>query len=489
MTVPVQPPPPSPTAPEPVGPRAPDPVATSVPVALGPGGEPLPFDSPIPRARATPPTPKTVPTAPRTLAKVWSVKVGKTTFRTTMALDGATIVLGTHGDTLDRKNETSDGVYVLEAKTGKVVRTIPTPGQGDRDVSGIAIDKGSVVFATDNGQVVKARLADGAITWTAKVNGKARPAPALADLDGKGALDVVVGDEAGTLHALDGDKGTALWSRKTDKNEYDARGFVAAAAITDVDGDGRDDVIAGARDGDLAAYRGASGDVLWSEHGSSGIHASPSLVDLDGDGRLEVLAAWAYSQFLVLDAKTGEVRYHQTVELDGGGIDGLFASPIPLPVRGGPGLFVQGTAWWSPKGAKAPKGNDGIVLLGQKKRAYRSEEGRVSATPVVMDLGDDGVWDAIVGTEVGEVLAVRGDGTKSLLAKLPGGVEASALVADVDGDGTYELLVASNDGFLSCFATGSKTMPLVPRFRGATADNRGALGAVPIGWAVSAPRP
>ncbi len=487
VTVPVQPPPQVAAAPERLS--ATDAEPPSVPVAADAGGEPRPFVSPVLRARATPPTPKVVAVAPRTLTKVWSARIGKTTFRTTMALDGATVVVGTHGDTLDRRNEPSDGVYVVDARTGKVVRRIPTPGQGDRDVSGVAIDGGSVVFATDNGQVVKARLADGALVWTAKVSGKARPAPALADLDGKGALDVVVGDEAGTLHALDGDKGTTLWSKKTDKNEYDARGFVAAAAVTDVDGDGKDDVIAGARDGNLVAYRGSSGDVLWSERGGSGIHASPSLVDMDGDGRLEVLSAWSYSQFMILDAKTGEVRYHQDVELDGGGIDGLFASPVPLPVKSGPGLFVQGTAWWSPRNAAAPKGNDGIVLLAQKKRAYRSEEGRVTATPVVLDLGDDGLWDAVVGTEVGELLAVRGDGTKSLLAKLGGGIEASALVADVDADGTYELLVASNDGLLTCFATGSKTRPLVPRFRGATPDNRGSLGAIPLGWAVSAPSP
>lgn len=480
VVVPIQPPPAPMAAPEPR--RTPE----SAPIAAAgdPGGAPPPFVPPSKAGRGQ--TPRVSRIGGKPLARRWSVKVGKTTFRTTMAFVDGAVVVGTHGDSLDGKNEASDAVYVLEGKTGKVLRRIATPGKGDRDVGGVAVDAGHVVFSTDNGQVVKARLSDGAVVWTAKLAGKVRPAPALADLDGKGARDVVVGDEEGTLHALAGDDGAVLWTRATGENDYDARGFVAAAAVADLDGDGRDDVVAGARDGALVAYRGGDGEELWREEGGSGIHASPVVVDLDGDGRSEVLAAWSYSRVAILDAPTGAVRYEQELSLDQGGIEGLFGSPVPLPASAGPGLLVQGTSWWGGKpGTRGAAGLvDGVVLVGQQGRAYRADEGRVSSSAVVVDLDDDGSWEAVLGTEAGELLVLGADGKRSVLSKLGGPIEAPALVADVDGDGRYEILVASNDGMLTCLSTSSKTKPLVSRFRGETPDNRGALGAIALGWRV-----
>jgi len=107
----------------------------------------------------------------------------------------------------------------------------------------------------------------------------------------------------------------------------------------------------------------------------------------------------------------------------------------------------------------------------------------VSSTAIVMDIDDDGNWEAIVGTESGELVALSLElGTRTPLARLGGAIEAAAFAADVDGDGSYELLVASNDGVLTCFTTGSRTKPLIARFRGTSAANRGDLGAIALGW-------
>jgi hypothetical protein len=212
-------------------------------------------------------------------------------------------------------------------------------------------------------------------------------------------------------------------------------------------------------------------------------------LDLDGDGRLEVLAAWSYSRIAIFDAVTGSERYRQGLQQDSGGIEGLFASPIPLP-SSGPGFIVQGTAWWGGHraGAKSDDTVDGIVLAGQAGREFRSNEGRVSASAIVMDLGDDGVWDAIVGTEDRELLALGADGTRRVLAKLGGPIEASAAAVDTDGDGSFELLVASNDGQLTCLETGSRVRPLLARFRGDSSDNRGQISGVQLRFAIKSDR-
>ncbi len=406
------------------------------------------------------------------LTRKWSTRVGRTTFRTTMALVGDKIVIGTHGRTLKGKNERDDGVYVLDAKSGKVAKFIRTPGAGDLDVGGVATDGQNVIFTTDNSQIVKAGL-DGKIVWKTRAKGKVRPAPALADLDGDGDLDVIVGDESGALRALDGSTGKRLWAVATGGNDYGAKGFIGAAAVADLDGDGHPDVVAGARDGILSAYRGIDGSVLWQISSSSGMHASPIIADFDQDGQPEVLAAWSYGDVAIADGRTGEKRWATTLEQDGGGIEGLFGTPTPLP--GSPGVLIAPTSWW---GAK----EDGIIGVGVDERRFKSFEGRVSASAVVTDLANDGKLEAIIGTEKGKLLALTADGGRAVLATLGGPIEAPAMLADTDGDGSYELLVASNDGKLTCFETGSKAKPFISRFRGESPHNTGAIGAVKLGW-------
>src|SRR4029079_16346843 len=144
--------------------------------------------------------------------------------------------------------------------------------------------------------------------------GKVRPAPALGDLNHDGQVDVVAGDEEGILRALDGRTGNPLWTAATGMNEYDAKGFIAAAAIADLDGDGTDDVVAGARDGVLHAYRGPHGQILWQAQKDSGLHASPSVVDIDQDGKPEILAAWSYGDIAIFDGRTGERRWVTRLE-------------------------------------------------------------------------------------------------------------------------------------------------------------------------------
>jgi outer membrane protein assembly factor BamB len=406
------------------------------------------------------------------LSKLWATKVGRTTFRTTMALALDTLIIGTHGDTLDKLDEATDGIYLLEAATGKRKKLIRTPGKGDLDIGGIAVEGGRVFFTSDNGMVGAFSLT-GPLLWSSDLGGKVRPAPALGDLDGDGDIDMIAGNEHGVLTALDGASGKPLWSRQTGENDFGAKGYVGAAAIGDVDGDGIDDVIAGGRHATLDALRGRDGHVLWTVTRGSGMHASPGFADLDGDGKREIIAAWSYGEVLVLDPKDGRALWGAQLSLDGGGIEGLFGSPVPLP--GNPGMILQPSSWWN-----GP--DDGVIGVGPIRREVKSSEGRVSATAAVIDLDGDGNAEGILGTEAGVLIALSTTRGREQLAKLGGKIEAPVMLADTDNDGTVEVLVASNDGMLTCFGTGLKRTPIISRFRGDDPRNRGDYGATHLHW-------
>ena len=74
------------------------------------------------------------------LPHLWTSAVGATDHRSTMAVVGRLVVIGSHGGSFDALDELADGVYLLDGATGHVIRRIATPGRGKLDVNGVAVD-------------------------------------------------------------------------------------------------------------------------------------------------------------------------------------------------------------------------------------------------------------------------------------------------------------------------------------------------------------
>lgn len=140
--------------------------------------------------------------------------------------------------------------------------------------------------------------------------GQLRPlaTPALADLDGDGLTDLLVGTPAGSLSAYRGTraKGKLVFSLQTDRlgnPSGDGAQRNLTPCVADLDGDGQLDLLTGDRAGQLQLYRHftdnltefAAADVaLLRESGANnqlkvGGMLSPAAADLDGDGQPEVV--------------------------------------------------------------------------------------------------------------------------------------------------------------------------------------------------------
>ena len=156
--------------------------------------------------------------------------------------------------------------------------------------------------------------------------------PVLADLDGDGIREIIVGDHSlsagnGAVHVLKND-GTLLpgWPR------YTVRWIYGPPAVGDIDGDGNPDVAVGDQ---VLSGTPASRVYVWDSQGNTlsgwptqniwSVNTQIILADLDGDSELELM--W--------DDNTSEGKY-QGYNRDGTVMDGW-----PLFVDGGTTFFMN----------------------------------------------------------------------------------------------------------------------------------------------------
>lgn len=209
--------------------------------------------------------------------------------------------------------------------------------------------------------------------------------PALADLDGDGLLEIVVGSIDGSVYVYRYD-GTELpgWPRRTAGQIY------GTPACADLDGDGSPEVVACDAKGQIFAWHGDGSLALgWPQGAGGAVDAPPLLADLDGDGRTEVIVA----------STSGRVAaWHG---------DG---SPYPgWPVEAG-GSFL--------------------------------------AAPVAGDLDHDGCPEVVaLSDSAAHVWRASGEPLAGWpLGNIPGSSGSSPALADLDGDGRLEIIVAGRDG-------------------------------------------
>lgn len=404
-------------------------------------------------------TPETKPKArTRAVSQRWSVHVGATDHRTTMVADGGALFIGTR-----------EGLVVLDAKTGARRNAMPAL-RGH--VVGVALDKDRVIATSAGGELVAATRAGAPIFRTEIGAGAATP-PTLADFDGDGTLDVAVGDMKGKALVFDGKTGKRRWAHALSGASDPHPSAGAGLAAADLDGDGTPEIVMGTESGTLGALRGKTGDTLWLVKRTSPLRAAPIVADVDADKKAEVIAGWADGDVAIVDGKSGKEIWTQHVEEDDGDPTGLLATPTPL-VGPRAGVLVVPTARWGT--------DDCVVLLGAHDRLRRSQQGRVTSSPVIGVVDpDEGVIEAVVGTQRGDVVSFAANGSASLLYHLASAIEAPMTFADIEGDGTQELLVLTKDGNLTALALHVATAPVVARARG-SAHNDGVLPATDLGW-------
>jgi len=259
--------------------------------------------------------------------------------------------------------------------------------------------------------------------------------PVLADLDGDGDLDALVGNGSGnTLFFRNNGSATAPTFSLAGTNPFGLAdvGEYAAPVLEDVDGDGARDAVVGNKAGDTLFFRntGTAGAPTFTLAGTNPFglanvagngYAVPALVDVDGDGDLDAL----------IGNRTGNTL--------------LFRN---TGAAGAPAFSLAGT---NPFGL-ADVGN--------------------SAKPMLVDVDGDGGLDALIGNDDGNTVFFRNTGSSDApafsrvgtnpfhLADV--GSRSNPTLADMDGDGDLDAVIGNFAGNTVVFNNGPLPVPGAP---------------------------
>lgn len=316
--------------------------------------------------------------------------------------------------------------------------------------------------------------------WNFTSGAAVRSSPALADLDGDGRRDVVVGSSDGYLYALR-DDGAQLWKFQTGVGSCGGprQGVFGSPAIADLDADGKPEVVVTGADGVVYALRGASGERLWAHalpyeaaynpyctfYG--GDMGSPAIADLDLDGRLDVVVPYGYYTLYIAYYSCGWGGCYPVFDwITAGGVRALrgedgglkwqqglrYASGFHYPMPfGSPAIADLNNdgrpevVWGNYEGSLFAVRSDGS-LMWSTLTSYNA--GPWLSSPAVGDVDGDNKAEIVVGTWGGQVLAFNHDGTPLWSFQAEGPVDAAPSLGDVDGDGALEVAAGSHDGKL-----------------------------------------
>jgi hypothetical protein len=323
-------------------------------------------------------------------------------------------------------------------------------------------------------------LLDGAtgelkLTFASPVDAKIQPA--LGDIDGDGIVEVVASSAAGNIMAFEHD-GSVKWTGPVGGWNDTLASYCSAISLYDLDADGSVEIIVGFE------VFSSTGQRLWGIPGNGTEFPledywcpTNTAADLTGDGKLEVIfghQVWSASgqhMWAVPGAKPG---HPHVANLDGDSdpeiyhatADGMFVLEHNGTVKFGPirptGGNVSARCWGKP-GAIHDFNGDGLAEIATGTCSdYSMYTITNTATPVwsqsvgdssglatgsAFDFLGDGVADAIYADE-NQIYVFEGStGMVELTSPRESGTLIEfPVVADVDNDGSAEIIYVSNGG-------------------------------------------
>ncbi len=325
-------------------------------------------------------------------------------------------------------------------------------------------------------------------SWTSATSGWDRSSsPTVADVNGDGVNDIVIGHENGLLHVIDAASGRDIsgWPQQT------GTAIDSTPAVGDLFNDGRKEIVVGLgstfvpnqqggvkiynANGSLhCTYRTADYFNIWtnSPHPdgySDGVYSSPAIGDINGDGFPDVVFGGFDLHIHAIDRNCHQIM-SDNVE------DTVWSSPALYDINGDGRLDILiggdqtagGSINWSGGEFRAIEyTGSSTVSCSHCREIWKHQlNDTMWSSPAVGDIDGDGRPEVIVGggnyynrSDGRKVFAWHlddGSGLHGWPVSTSGSTASAPALGDLNGNGIPEVVASSADGYVRAFnANGS----------------------------------
>lgn len=290
--------------------------------------------------------------------------------------------------------------------------------------------------------------------------------PVVADFDNDGKYEILSyseGDQDNQtgfwyyqkvkLHAFNGE---VLWNFK------DYQGDVwASPAIADINKDGELEIVVPLRSGSAIMALDRQGNFLWQFNVSNMIESSPAIADINLDGNMEIVfgTSGAYDpttvNALTIKDNIPQILWEYQLEEFEGSTSAVLSSPSLVDICGDNKLE---TIFGSYNGYLYALDSEGKLLwkfLAGNHEGSKYKRVGVYATPTVADLDGDGTYEIVIQTfpykevtNMTSIFCISNTGEEIWRFPTYGSGLASSSVADLNDDGWLEVLIGTESGDL-----------------------------------------
>lgn len=223
----------------------------------------------------------------------------------------------------DGKNEIVFGcyrndscVYALNAEDGSLLWKYNTAQyqEGCNDVAALIYDVNNdknlevIVPSSCNPFTFCFDGANGNIIWKTATKGSDSP-PTISDINNDGRPEILHGEFGGYVICLDAVKGNVNWEIAVDTNSW----IQTAPTISDLNKDGYKDLVVATwnfnDNNKIFAYSGYDNSMIWSTEIDDYVYHGFAIIDLNNDGKNEIVFGDYSGVLYNIDAETGEINY------------------------------------------------------------------------------------------------------------------------------------------------------------------------------------
>lgn len=419
----------------------------------------------------------------------WKTKVGRACFRSNVVARGDQLIFASNGDRFMDIHlyDKASGIYMLNRKNGEISKKIGDGYIGDMDVNGVLLYNDKIYYGNDNEEFICSST-NGDIIWRNPASGDIEHEPILIVANGKKMI--VYASESGEVCAVNPETGKKVWSYFTsDFNGWkpgdnrsifkvksyfsNSQSFYTKPEVADLNNDGVEDLIYNTYDRKIIALNGKTGVLLWKRD------LPKRLYDYDitnvGNKNNPVLAvkevSWdstdVYKRSILYLGKKGEIIHEITINQDGYsfGLNSLHTpegktvfsltdSILITDLQGKKDIFSRVRNYRTVNyrdDSVTETRNDRMALFAQAVFKYKGHSNCI----LLLNQRDGAYFEKgfveIISLDSKEIIETL---------QLPSGSELAPVIADINMDGSLDLLISGYDNYLYCYNLGIKNSDL-----------------------------